>query len=464
MRSTKRVGRAAFLVVLVIGILAGATAAAPVLAADASFESPTATARLGEPLTFRTTLRSAVAPSRVELLTRRPAGGAASVEIATLADRGGGAFDASVEEAGHAVPNTTLRYRFRAVMPDGTSLVGPEATATVVDPRFEWRTIEGPLVRLHWYDGDEDFARRALDIGEGAIERASELLGVTETEPLDFFIYASEPALREALGPGTRENVGGQANASLRTMFGLIEPSDIGSAWVDVLVEHELTHLVFDTAVSNAYRASPRWLNEGLAVYLSEGYTPPDSSSVRTAAERGSLIPLEGLGGLFPTTRDRFNLAYAESVSAVSYFIDTYGEDRLVQLIRSYAGGVTDDEAFTVATGADLAAFDAAWLASLDAQVPPPFGPRPAPPGPIPPGWTASAPRPIVTPSGPPSASGEADGETADPTLDETPVPSAGQANSDADRSVAVLAVGALAAGSLLIVGVLVLARRRREA
>ncbi|MDQ3493211.1 MAG: peptidase MA family metallohydrolase [Chloroflexota bacterium] len=452
------------LVVLFLGLLAGATAAAPVLAADASFEPPTATARLGEPLLFRTTLRSEMAPSRVELLTRQPAGGAASVEIAALADRGGGVFEASVEETGHAVPNTTVRYRFRAVMPDGTSLVGPEETATVVDPRFEWRTMEGPLVRLHWYEGDEDFARRALDIGEGAIERASELLGVTETEPLDFFIYASEPALREALGPGTRENVGGQANASLRTMFGLIEPSDIGSDWVDVLVEHELTHLVFDTAVRNPYNAPPRWLNEGVAVYLSEGYTLPDSSSVRTAAERGSVIPLEGLGGLFPTTRDRFNLAYAESVSAVSYFIETYGEDRLVQLIRSYAGGVTDDEAFTVATGADLADFDAAWLASLDAEVPRPFGPRPAPPGPLPPDWTAGAADPVLTPTGSAPASGEADGETADPTLGASPVPSAGQAAAEGDRSVALVAVGALAAGSLLLVGVLVLARRRREA
>ncbi|MEJ7752361.1 MAG: peptidase MA family metallohydrolase [Candidatus Limnocylindrales bacterium] len=460
---------AAFLVMLLVGLIWGATAPLPIRAADAStdasFESPTSIARLGEPLVFRATLRSAIEPSRVELLTRRPAGGAASVEIAALADGGDGAYEASVEESGHAVPNTTLRYRFRAVMPDGTSLLGPEETATVVDPRFEWRTLEGPLVRLHWYEGDEDFARRALDIGEGAIARASELLGVTETEPLDFFIYASEPALREALGPGTRENVGGQANAALRTMFGLIEPSDIGSDWVDVLVEHELTHLVFDTAVRNAYHAPPRWLNEGVAVYLAEGYSLPDSGSVRTAAERGSLIPLEGLGGLFPTTRDRFNLAYAESVSAVSYFIETYGEDRLVQLIRSYAGGVTDDEAFTVATGADLAAFDAAWLGSLDAEVPLPFGPRPAPPGPLPSGWTAAAADPVGTPSGSPAASASDLGrETVGPAPEASPAPSESQAAGVDEASVAVLATAALAAGSLLTVGVLVLARRRRGA
>ncbi|CAN5508726.1 hypothetical protein BH20CHL6_BH20CHL6_20650 [soil metagenome] len=449
------------LVVLLLALLAGVLAVSPVHAAEVAFEAPTAVARLGEPLVFRTTLRSDVAPSRVELISSLPAGDSSSVEIAGLSDLGGSRYEARVEEAGHAVPNTSLRYRFRAVMPDGTSVLGPEATATVVDARFQWRTLEGPIVRLHWYEGDEEFARRALEIGESAIARASELLGVTETEPLDFFLYASEPAMRAALGPGTRENVGGQANASLRTMFGLIEPSDIGSDRVEVLVEHELTHLVFDTAVRNPYHAPPRWLNEGVAVYLSEGLSLGDSSSVRAAAERGTIIPLEGLGGLFPTTRDRFNLAYAESVSAVSFFIETYGEDRLVELIRSYADGVTDDQAFTSATGADLTAFDTAWLASLGAEVPPPFGPQPAPPGPLPPDWTTATGDPAPAPTrSVPSGSNEPAGPAA--TTGPTPSPMRGAGNGASDVGPLLVAGGSAVAG-ILIVGVLLVLRRRRE-
>ena len=450
--------RAAALIVLAVALVTAA-GVTPVRAAEVSLETPTAIARLGEPLVFRTTLRSDVAPDRVELLTRLPADDATSVEIATLTESGSGEYQASVEEPGHAVPNTTLRYRFRAVIPDGTSVLGPEATATVIDPNVEWRTLEGPIVRLHWYEGDETFAQRALEIGEGAIQRASDLLGVTETEPLDFFIYASEPAMRAALGPGTRENVGGQANASLRTMFGLIEPTDIGSDWVDVLVEHELTHLVFDTAVRNAYHAPPRWLNEGVAVYLSEGYSPGDRGSVSSAAQRGAVIPLEGLAGLFPTTRDRFNLAYAESVSAVSFFIETYGEERLVQLIRSYADGVTDDEAFTTATGADLAAFDASWLSSLDAEAPEAFGPQPAPPGPLPSDWTTAAAGPSTSPD--PSATPAGSNTTADPTAQPSPFRGAGGGHSDIAP---LLGAGALVAGGLLVIGLLFVARRRRQA
>ena len=35
--------------------------------------------------------------------------------------------------------------------------------------------------------------------------KAEELFGVTETEPIDFYVYASQAPFYDALGPGTRE-------------------------------------------------------------------------------------------------------------------------------------------------------------------------------------------------------------------------------------------------------------------
>ena len=87
------------------------------------------------------------------------------------------------------------------------------------------------------------------------------------------------------------------------------------------MIPHELTHLVFNTAIDNPYHAPPRWLNEGLAVYLSEGYTPAWRSAVTSAVGSGGVIPLDGLIGQFPTTADQFLLAYGESVAAVDFMI-----------------------------------------------------------------------------------------------------------------------------------------------
>jgi hypothetical protein len=125
---------------------------------------------------------------------------------------------------------------------------------------------------------------------------------VTETDPIDFFIYADQDKFYDALGPATRENVGGEAHADIRTMFALITPGEINDSWVSIVVPHELTHLVFDTATKNPYHEPPHWLNEGLAVYLSQGYDSSDRNLVENAAKDGSIMPLDGLVGAFPTT------------------------------------------------------------------------------------------------------------------------------------------------------------------
>ena len=70
------------------------------------------------------------------------------------------------------------------------------------------------------------FGRRALRIGEQAIKDASALLGVTETDPIDYFVYADTNAFYDVLGPAIRENVGGIALPEIRTLFANIPPAD----------------------------------------------------------------------------------------------------------------------------------------------------------------------------------------------------------------------------------------------
>ncbi|MET0773591.1 MAG: hypothetical protein ABWZ82_10935, partial [Candidatus Limnocylindrales bacterium] len=265
---------------LVGGLPATAVSALPAPAASPShasvpsqaglelrFGEPTATGSLTETVEFSTTFEADAEPDRVELLTRVDGATSDDVRQAFVEETADGAWTARVTDSGFTAPNTVRDYRFRAVDGD-RSVEGPVARFTLVDDRYDWRSLDDGPMTLHWYTGDEAFARRALEVGTRAIERAASLLGVPDVEPMDFFVYDSSEALYGAMGPGTRENVGGQANPLIRTMVGVIRPDDVDSDWVDVLVAHELTHMVFADATDNPYRQPPRWLNEGLAVYL----------------------------------------------------------------------------------------------------------------------------------------------------------------------------------------------------
>lgn len=434
------------------------TAPAGTQAADVTFDEPTASAILLKRLTFGETVHSATEPVRIELLTTSPGIEGTTVQEALFGRSDVAAFKATVSSTGHVTPNTIFDYRFRVILPDGSQALGPQARVVETDDRFSWHTLNGPVVHLHWYDGDQAFARRALDLGAKAITTAADLLGVTKIDPVDFFIYADQSSFYDALGPGTPENVGGQFIPDTRTMFADIGPGEIQSDYVETVVPHELTHLVFSIATKNPYHEPPRWLDEGLAVYLSEGGPGPRAADLEAGIQDNVLIPLDGLSGFFPSTPRAFRLAYAEAVSAVDFFIRSYGKAALVQLIRSYADGVSDDAAFRAATGASVAAFGAAWIADLGATNPRAFGPRPAPSGPLPAGWSGAA-----AASSAPSAT---IGLVTTPHPGATPLAEA-PLTADQARAAAdiwpLLGLVALGVGSLLL-AILVLERRRRGA
>ena len=387
---TRRLG----LLVAVLGLAFGASVAAPVTGAATSvtFEAPSVAVHFDQAITWSQGFASPTPAIRVELLTRLSGTETWFVQEVEArevgqATTGGSTYRVDFIDGGFYLPNGVIDYRFRVTTTDGVT-DGPGATVRIEDDRVTWKTLEGDLVRLHWYQGSEAFARRALRFGEEAVASASDLLGVRETKPIDFYVYDDLTLLQTAIGSNTNEFAAGRAVAEIRTLFGAVEPDQIGSDWVPILITHELTHLVFNTATQNVFHDPPHWLNEGLATYLSEGFGAGDRQRVANAIERGTLLPLGALASGFPQAREElFYLGYAEGAAAVDFFIRSYTEAKLVDLIRSYAEGVTDDEAFRAATGAGIEAFGRAWLEDIGAPEPKAYGPRPPAPGPTPADW-----------------------------------------------------------------------------
>ncbi len=384
------------LALLSIVVVASLATAVPVAAVDPTFQPASATATFGEAITVEQGATLPANVTRVEAIVR--AGGDGVTFVSTVPNPGQGSVTLTYRHApplGSLYPNPPVELGFRVTLEDGRAIDGPTTTVRYDDTRFTWQTLAGAVVRVHWYEGNADFGRRALDIGERAVLAATDLLGVEETDPIDFFIYAGRDEFYDVIGAGVQENVGGLALADIRTLFGNISPSEVADPWVGIVVPHELTHVVFNTATSNPYHEPPHWLNEGLADYLAVGYDGGARGNVERAARDGDLMPLHALVGQFPSTAGRFSLAYDESVSAIDYLVRTHGQGALVGLIRSYADGVSDDAAFQAALGVNIAGFEAGWLEDLGVAAPAPFGPQPAPPGPLPPGWD---PAPLTTP------------------------------------------------------------------
>ena len=285
---TRRPIAAAVAALLLLASLATALPA-PALASDVSFGDPKAKATYGESIVFTVDVTAGVPIERAELRLRFPDSlGPLIVDVPTPAGTGTQTlrYELDLTGDGHIVPNTPIEATWATwTSADGEPTTSRAGTFRYEDTSHDWKTVGGDLMTVHWYEGGKAFAEKALRIGEQAIRDTSTLLGVTETKPVDFYIYGDQASFRDALGPSTRENVGGQAHADIRTLFALIGPNEIDDPWVGIVVPHELVHLVFDTAVRNPYRFPPRWLNEGLATYLSEGYSSDSRGRVRRASD-----------------------------------------------------------------------------------------------------------------------------------------------------------------------------------
>ena len=64
-------------------------------------------------------------------------------------------------------PNTTFTAQWRVTYVDGTANAGPPVSVTYADTRFNWKVASGPIVRLHWYTGDDAFGARGIADGRG---------------------------------------------------------------------------------------------------------------------------------------------------------------------------------------------------------------------------------------------------------------------------------------------------------
>lgn len=119
---------------------------------------------------------------------------------------------------------------------------------------------------------------------------------------------------------------------------------------------HEYTHLVFDHLTNGNY---PRWFTEGLAQYVEyqanhyEWQTPTNNLD-------GKLYTMTELEGDFDQLPNQ-SLAYRQSLAAVRYIAQVYGEDKLREIITELQAGQSLDQGIQKILGLDYVTFEHAW-------------------------------------------------------------------------------------------------------
>lgn len=288
-----------------------------------------------------------------------------------------------MRQSGSIPPGAQIWWQWRYKDAQGNEFITERQTVTWLDSTHPWQTLKQGLLTLHWYRGDESFARQILDAGQEGLQRL-EKAGLKADSPIDIYVYGSYDDLRDAVlyEPSW---TGGQAFPEYSIVIIGISPSNL--EWGKTATVHELTHVVAGHFTFSCLSDLPTWLVEGLAMY-SEGEL--DSASQRQldkAIQANTLLTLRSLSSAFSEEADRANLSYSQSYSVVKFLVDTYGQEKMNALLVALREGQAIDEALTQVYGFNVDGLEDAWRKAVGA---PPRSPESAP---------TSQPTPTIVPT-----------------------------------------------------------------
>lgn len=328
--------------------------------AQAGIEMELAAAyQFGEHITFTAKLASPVQVQKASIFIFDSAQVITHVQPVTFDENGVSVFRFDARQ-NSIRPFTTILWRYELTLADGSKVQSATSALRYDDDRFTWQTLEAGALRVHWYEGDEQFGVAALNAAQSGVQNIRLFFTPDLSLPVDVFIYSNESDLRGALY-GAETWAAGHADSAAGVVTVTIEPGADQTLLMEQFIPHELMHVLLHRQVGAGYGNLPAWLREGMSM-LVEVYPNPDYDSVlKDAAARDALIPIRDLCASFSPRIDSAFLAYAESRSFTNYLRGLYGADGLLTLASVYANGVDCERGPERAFGVPLAKLERDW-------------------------------------------------------------------------------------------------------
>lgn len=188
----------------------------------------------------------------------------------------------------------------------------------------------------------DDIRHTVLSILEEAHRTMGRDLGVYPERIIPVILYTQKTFFDVTRAPGW---AGGLYDGKIRLpVSGLVNDE----AELTRILTHEYVHALVHQLSGDC----PRWINEGLAEYLSREEVP----------RIGQRIPLTQLERYFPSSPvNAVAIAYAESHAAVDYLIERYSLNDLLELLKKLGQGIPFTDAFAEVYYIDYSQFLESW-------------------------------------------------------------------------------------------------------
>ncbi|HEX79224.1 MAG TPA: peptidase MA domain-containing protein [Dehalococcoidia bacterium] len=261
-------------------------------------------------------------------------------------------------KTGGMPPGTVVEYWWTITDALGNDYTTAIEQLSYDDDRYSWQYLTEGNISLRWYSGDEAFAGELMTAAQEAMIRLEENTGAVLEKPVRVYIYANSSDLQGAM-LFAQEWTGGAAY--VRESAIIIGISQNNIEWGKRAIVHELAHLVTHQMTSNPYSSIPTWLSEGISMYAEGEMEAVYDNYLSQAVAGDNLISVRTLCSPFSAFPSKSYLSYAQSLSLVEFLIESYGQEKMFQLLSIFKQGSTYDNAFMAVYDFDMDGLDSLW-------------------------------------------------------------------------------------------------------
>ena len=224
----------------------------------------------------------------------------------------------------------------------------------------EWERRDTPHFTLLYLPPSAKLLDRVEPEFEAELGRVTGLLHTDPPARITVVLAPDARSFRELAG-GAPPWVSGmaypeRATIYLRPLTGL----EVRHASLDAVIAHEITHVVLYHKLGG--RHVPRWLDEGLAVFMADEPLYSRAETLARVGITGRNIPFRYLEDSFPGDADDAATAYAQSGDFIRFLYHQYGSDAFNHYLDLIAQGQDPDQALQAAFHSTLFPLETQWL------------------------------------------------------------------------------------------------------
>jgi len=235
---------------------------------------------------------------------------------------------------------------------------------------FRWQILKTKHFDIYFYPEMRELAEMGASFAEEAYSRLENQFNhnVNNRIPLIFYSNHFHFQQTNTIPYLIPEGVGG----FFEFLKGrVVIPSDGSITAFRHVINHELVHVFSHAKVNRIlrdhkraqYSGPPLWFTEGLAEYWSEGWDSEAEMFIRDAVLSGYLVPLSQMYQIYGTF-----LMYKEGQAICKFIAETYGEEKILQLMENIWKADSFSEVMEITLGVNYQKFDEQWLYYLKKQ------------------------------------------------------------------------------------------------